>query len=83
MCLRYQGAGNINYLFPLPDLAVLPQVARSEFFIEMSSGGWSVLLQLCIWMWFEIVSTEKKCCKNQMPLDFYPHYPEVCNSFVI
>lgn len=79
MCLRYQGSGKT---FSFPDLAILPQVAKSEIFMEISSGGWPVLLQPWILVWIEIILTEKRCCKSQVPLDFYPPYPEVCKLFV-
>lgn len=45
-----------------------------------------LILLFCLrWsrVWVEIISSEKWCWKNQVPLEVHPHSPEVCKSFVI
>lgn len=70
-------------LLPVPFLSLLLCLRwpRANSSWKSLPEAWPMLSQPCISVRFEIILTEKKRCKNRVPLHLYPRYPEVSNHF--
>lgn len=70
-------------LLPVPFLSLLLCLRwpRANSSWKSLPEAWPMLSQPGISVRFEIILTEKKRCKNRVPLHLYPRYPEVSNHF--